>query len=344
MGVCAECTLPISSRQTSIACSGECDFVFHTKCLNIRQEDYDVLFRDGVSIYKCTDCTRRPRGEESLVNADVLSPGSTTPTVMGSDEHPANSAATLTELLLKVDRLEATVTSLKLENAAMRLELKNNNSLVMKRLDFVNTNLAKALDALLTIQPTGPGYASVAKNTTKQTSDETPPVRPNAANKAPANNETQRPSRQSTSASTAPSTNSDNVSPSSGKRNQPEDGWNEVRRRRKAEIRGGASKSTTLRTVPRGPARKALFVTRMNPDTTTEDIEQFVADVVKDDTLVCTRLNSKFSTYSSFHVAVSADTFDIINDPLVWPEGCLFRQFRGVLRTDELANADTGEA
>ncbi|KAG0414435.1 hypothetical protein HPB47_008379 [Ixodes persulcatus] len=107
-----------------------------------------------------------------------------------------------------------------------------------------------------------------------------------AVNKAPANNETQRPSRQSTSASTAPSTHSDNVSPSSGKRNQPEDGWNEVRRRRKAEIRGGASKSTTLRTVPRGPARKALFVTRMNPDTTTEDIEQFVADVVKDDTLV----------------------------------------------------------
>ncbi|KAG0428203.1 hypothetical protein HPB47_024793, partial [Ixodes persulcatus] len=269
MGVCAECTLPISSRQTSIACSGECDFVFHTKCLNIREDDYDVLFRDGVSIYKCTDSTRRPRGEESLVNADVQSPGSTTPTAMGSDEHPANSAATLTELLLKVDRLEATVTSLKLENAAMRLELKNNNSLVIKRLDFVNTNLANALDALLTIQPTGPGYASVAKNTTKQTSDETPPVRPNA----------------STSASTAPLTHWDNVSPSSGKRNQPEDGWNEVRRRRKAEIRGGASKLTTLRTVPRGPARKALFVTRMNPDTTTEDIEQFVADVVKDDTL-----------------------------------------------------------
>ncbi|KAG0422987.1 hypothetical protein HPB47_001221 [Ixodes persulcatus] len=304
MGVCAECTLPISSRQTFIACSGECDFVIHTKCLNIRQ-DYDVLFRDGVSIYKCTDCTRRPRGEESLVNADVLSPGSTTPTAMGSHEHPANSAATLTELLLKVDRLEATVTSLKLENAAMRLELKNNNSMVMKCLDFVNTNLAKALHALLTIQPTGPGYASVAKNTTKQTSGETPPVRPSAVNKAPANNETQRPSRQSTSASTAPSTHSDNVSPSSGKRNQPDDGWNEVRRRRKAEIRGGASKSTTLRTVPRGPARKALFVTRMNPDTTTEDIEQFVADVVKDDTLVCTRLKSKFSTYSSFHVALS---------------------------------------
>ncbi|KAG0426346.1 hypothetical protein HPB47_026536 [Ixodes persulcatus] len=131
---------------------------------------------------------------------------------MGSDEHPASSAATLTELLLKVDRLEATVTSLKLENAAMRLELKNNNSSVMKRLDFVNTNLAKALDALLTIQPTGPGYASVAKNTTKQTSDETPPVLPNAVNEAPANNDTQRPSRQSTSASTAPSTHSDNVS------------------------------------------------------------------------------------------------------------------------------------
>ncbi|KAM7304193.1 sodium-coupled monocarboxylate transporter 2 [Ixodes scapularis] len=224
-----------------------------------------------------------------------MSPGSTTPTAMGSDEHPANSAATLTKLLLKVDRLEATVTSLKLKNAAMRLELKNNNSLVMKRLDFVNTNLAKALDALLTIQPTGPGYASVAGNATRQTGDETPPLRPNAVNKAPANNETQRPSRQSTSASTAPSTHSDNVNPSSGKRNQPEDGWNEVRRRRKAEIRGGASKSTTLRTVPRGPAWKALFVTRMNPDTTTEDIEQFVADVVKDDTLVCTRLKSRMN-------------------------------------------------
>lgn len=247
-------------------------------------------------------------------------------------------ATTLNKLLSKVDRLEAEVASLKVENATVKLELERNHALVLKRLDFVNINVAKVIDTLRLTRPTGPSYANVTRNGAKKAVEEVPVVLPTNTKKPKVANEAQAASGEPASAAPL---SLDNASLGSVARTASEEGWNPVRNRRKPEVRSGASKSTALTTVPRGPARKALFVTRLHPDTSTEDVVKFVSDVAMDDALVCTRLRSKFPSYSSFHVLVSANKFDLINDPLVWPEGCLFRQFRGTLKTDERENAAT---
>lgn len=245
---------------------------------------------------------------------------------------------TLNKLLSKVARLEAEVDSLEVENAAMKLAFEKNHTLLLKRLDFVNVNVANVLDSPRTIRPPGPSYANATRNVALKAVEKAPPVHPTNVKKPTAANEAQTASAEPASAAPL---SLDNAILRSVAQTASEDGWTTVRKRQRPEVRSGASKSMSLTTVLRGTARKVLFVTRSHPDTSTEDIVKFVSDVTMDDALVCIRLKSKFPSYSSFHVLVTANKFDLFHDPLVRPEGCLFCQFRGALKTDELENAAT---
>jgi hypothetical protein len=44
---------------------------------------------------------------------------------------------------------------------------------------------------------------------------------------------------------------------------------------------------------------------------------------LKEQTLVCTKLKTKFNSYSSSHISVTEDVFSLINNTGVWPSGCL---------------------
>jgi hypothetical protein len=52
--------------------------------------------------------------------------------------------------------------------------------------------------------------------------------------------------------------------------------------------------------------------------------------------LVCTRLKTKFNSYSSFHISVNEEDFPVINNTGVWPRGCLIASFYGKLITDQI--------
>jgi hypothetical protein len=57
--------------------------------------------------------------------------------------------------------------------------------------------------------------------------------------------------------------------------------------------------------------------------------------------LFCTRLKTKFNSYSSYHVLVLEDEFPLINNTGVWPTGCLIAPFSGKLTPDWVYSHNT---
>jgi hypothetical protein len=85
---------------------------------------------------------------------------------------------------------------------------------------------------------------------------------------------------------------------------------------------------------------KALFVSRLSPDVSSADVEQSIKDQLELASLACTKLRTKCISYSSFHIAVSEDNFHLINNPGVWPIGCLIAPYYGLLNPDQIYPAD----
>jgi hypothetical protein len=60
--------------------------------------------------------------------------------------------------------------------------------------------------------------------------------------------------------------------------------------------------------------------------------------------LVCTRLKTKFNSYSFFHISVMEGEFPLLNNPGVWPSGCLIAPYYGKLTPDQVFTPCTPEA
>jgi hypothetical protein len=84
-----------------------------------------------------------------------------------------------------------------------------------------------------------------------------------------------------------------------------------------------------------------LFVTRLDPDTKAEEVEENVTEVISSDdglsadiiNVKCTQLETKFPEYSSFRVSVALNAtsqqrvIDILMSGDVWPSGAFVRRF-----------------
>ncbi|GBO16272.1 hypothetical protein AVEN_152024-1 [Araneus ventricosus] len=82
------------------------------------------------------------------------------------------------------------------------------------------------------------------------------------------------------------------------------------------------------------PKRKAIFLSRLGPETTVNDITNFLAPLNLK-FLQCHRLKTKYQTYASFHIDVYENDLKQLLDSTVWPEGCLIAEFYGKLRNDQ---------
>lgn len=80
---------------------------------------------------------------------------------------------------------------------------------------------------------------------------------------------------------------------------------------------------------------KALFVTKLSPETTEAQLCSYLTarDAAP---LACKRIKTRYNTYASFYVAVSNVCYELLQDPALWPNECLFKPFRGVLRESML--------
>jgi hypothetical protein len=89
---------------------------------------------------------------------------------------------------------------------------------------------------------------------------------------------------------------------------------------------------------------KSLFVSRFSPDVTAFDVENLLNAQLQLASLSCTRLKSKHDSYSSFHVSVTEDYFNLINNTAVWPKGCLIAPYYGRLNPEQIYNDATSVA
>ena len=112
------------------------------------------------------------------------------------------------------------------------------------------------------------------------------------------------------------------------------DGYTTVVKRKKR--RPNASKATAVVGKMQHSAVKAktgryaaVFVSRLLPDTTTQQMEAFVQEAHH---LVskCSKLETKHDSYSSFKIEVTCDNIADIYDAGKWPEGAYVRRYYNV--------------
>jgi hypothetical protein len=84
---------------------------------------------------------------------------------------------------------------------------------------------------------------------------------------------------------------------------------------------------------------KAALVPRFSPDVTSAEIENSLKEQLLLKPLVCTRLETKFSTYAPFHVSVAEEDFPLINIVGVWPDGYLIIPFCGLLHPQQVSSS-----
>jgi hypothetical protein len=105
-----------------------------------------------------------------------------------------------------------------------------------------------------------------------------------------------------------------------------EDGFTTVGPRKKKPVVIGTGRSTSLRGVKSTPATAAVFVTRLAPGTTEDDICDYVRSVFGVD--ACSeQLRTRYNTYASFKVVVKVKHIVKLMDPVLWPEEVLVRKF-----------------
>ena len=116
--------------------------------------------------------------------------------------------------------------------------------------------------------------------------------------------------------------------------------WLEVvnKRRRNKTMVNGINTQAKLRVIAKS---KALFVTRLDPETNNTDVENFIRENNNISAKV-TKLKTEHHSYASFHVEVSENDFEALFTSEIWPEGSLISEFFGKLRTEQ-TDVNSGE-
>jgi hypothetical protein len=98
----------------------------------------------------------------------------------------------------------------------------------------------------------------------------------------------------------------------------------------------GVRNSSCLPATTKKPKLKSLFISRLGPDVSASDVENYLQAHLNLSSLTCTKLKTKFNSYSSFCVSVTEDDFPLVNDSGAWPNGCLIAPFYGRLSPEQI--------
>ena len=98
-------------------------------------------------------------------------------------------------------------------------------------------------------------------------------------------------------------------------------------KQRKPSAKIGKLKTTTIKSVEKKMKPAEIFISRLDPLTTTEELTTFVKKQFPDSSVSCEQLATKYDTYSSFHVSIQNIAFKEIYNPNNWPSGILVKRF-----------------
>ncbi|CAN7976648.1 unnamed protein product [Ixodes persulcatus] len=335
--VCGSCSARICDKQNFLACVGGCKRRFHCECVNVGPGEYEVIMQSGKSAYKCNNCTRRHRTSSKDGNdsdtfsedpEEVVSATKTSITGEGSLQRVVERC--MNTIAIKMEVLTAEVKCLREENKDLRSEVFD-----LKR---------KLLERLTTPVPPRAQYSTV-------TAESNAVVLPRQSSSSfaaapkrvlPAANAHQINSDGRDSAQAAGQRESQGQGEHLGTTEVP-DGFTIVNRRRRTKPTVGTGKASKVGVVFR-PRKAALFVSRLAPDTTASDVLLLVEPLLKGNPICCFKMKTKHETYSSFHVEVNQDSFEVINRPEVWPDGCIFHPFFGRLDVSRTSSSENNHA
>lgn len=279
---------------------------FHCKCINVQAEEYNFFMESGTSKYKCNQCMKRrdPSTAELISEAGIA----VTPTegsaacLDSADAVYGNSSESVIQLFQSIasrlDELTREVRELRVENSSLRDEVRDLRDCVCGKVEF--PALPKGSDCPA---PSTGSFASVVMTDPRASRAGVPPPKFHARQKSPVRHQRTVVHRSS----------------------DPE------RQTQRPPTTVGTAKQSVLKTAPRPSAEPGLFVSRLAPSTEASDVQELLAGLVGDKTVMCTKLKTRYPTYSSFHVSLDKDLFELLNKPEVWPNGCVFRPFYGKL-------------
>lgn len=352
---CTICSRVFYGRQKFLRCSG-CKLRAHTKCV-CWPDNVDTFLQSGVSSFLCESCAiiggaARPNSDGVVGNhASNAADFSRTPAALSpARQLPAGPPASppvdlgagfesLRSMLLDamegISFLTDEVAALRDENARLRHEQKRDAELQAGAMAVLRSEVRGLRDALgQRRQPDAPDRrrqpvdraagGSLGKDTYAAALHSSLP-------------------QASPTKVVAATLFSDGQSNASPKDDVPISGINSARPKARTPALTGASDTCKLIVAPPSTRRRALFVTKLNPDTSCEDISSHLSSVGVEE-VECRKLKTRYDSYASFHVSVAAKDFDKLSDPAVWPKSCLFKAFRGALREDLLHASEAAAA
>lgn len=77
-----------------------------------------------------------------------------------------------------------------------------------------------------------------------------------------------------------------------------EDGFQQAMPRRRVKASVGSAKASKLRVVAKPPRKRALFVSRLHPETTSDELSEIVSSALDCQTFSCTKLATRYDFVS----------------------------------------------
>ncbi|KAI5743921.1 hypothetical protein M8J77_023787 [Diaphorina citri] len=98
-----------------------------------------------------------------------------------------------------------------------------------------------------------------------------------------------------------------------------------------SDVITGSRKSEKIAAVP-NTRHASFFVTRISPSVSAAVLAQDLLSYAVDlESVVCSKMKTRHTSYSSFHLSIPEDQKDLINCNDAWPEGVLVKPFTGKL-------------
>nr|CAD7585550.1 unnamed protein product [Timema genevievae] len=350
---CAKCSRAFFGRQRFIWCSGPCKARFHLDCLKINDAEYEIFMKSGVSTFKCDPCIKKAKasfGDATLtksISAPALPEWPMKPPQVKktfeelikapSADREAVTIQLLNSLINMVYDLSTQVKDLSSDNAVLKSQI---SELIAFRspVCLVSVGTQCSLSSQSSIPSESSPSTSLLSKSPKSpkltfsqaltSNNKSSGVDSKSVVKSPAGS-------QSASASaddgfTVVSSRKNKSSNSNVREDPP------VQRSRARKLLTGNKIATDLQTVNKVFKKKSLFVTRFSPEVSSLAIQSYLTKELNLDYLVCSKLKTKFNSYSSFHISVKEDDFPMINISDIWPSGCLIAPYYGKLLPEQI--------
>lgn len=323
---CHLCEAKIFNFHSKLQCMGFCDKKIHSNCF--KKYNDSTIYEKGI-ILKIED----EKMQFVCIQCNDIN------TLTGDHNHPDeenneelqinNSEKYILEILKTVKSLSNELIYIRAENRELKNEIVSMKKLLLlenKKQLPAEGRTNNTIDAKLKLG--AKTYAGIARS---NKSNNSPLANPSSENVVqPTTSYSTNDSALSKPSHSESVSDADKIS----EENTDQEGFKLVTHKKKknkfTQALQGCMKSTALKPAKK-IKKKELFISRLDPSTTTIEIESFLLNNLKIKNAKCTKLKTKYLTYSSFHLSINADDYVKVHHEDVWPEGILIKNFVGKL-------------